>query len=430
VLCISGPATGSTTSSNAQQSKHTDCAADAVETDHAIPTTTSTNTSSTTTTTSDQYDYATDDDYYSSDDEYDSAEDDEFNIIGVESFRQEVAYKQAKREEESRDYDEERLQKRLRNGNAPFKLPYHPWNRDGILFKLTDLPLELFSAVKVLPDWQNANNTVKVDRKLLQECAVELATEVRDSNTAEQDVYTLQQLMYAEQDQKYRDTLGWPPQPHPKNTTFQDLEPWAVMYSNGTVTVDTDKLKAACDYLELQYHRHDYQWRDTPLMFYNHYFSKGKQGRIAEIMLCQHIGAPLILFYLDSSRLVQLSELTSLWDYDNKHELAPRAIYHTDCTVVIENSTLIFEVAVSSLTVRYSEAVRQRLIEQPLILRWIGTAILNKGVLPARSIKMLGHVVVDYENKWNRQPTLTSKTVPDYKDIPITVHNLLNEFIW
>ena len=154
---------------------------------------------------------------------------------------------------------------------------------------------------------------------------------------------------------------------------------------------------------------------------------------VNEVLKCSAIGVRLIVCYLNSSGLSQLAQLASLWDSDRNHMIAPSWSYSMDCSVVIENNTLIFienntlifEVALPSLTVRYDESVRQALITQLLELRWLGTAILNKGVLPATSVQTLGHIVVDYEPAgYNRPPTLTNKMVPDYEDIPITVHNL------
>jgi hypothetical protein len=84
-----------------------------------------------------------------------------------------------------------------------------------------------------------------------------------------------------------------------------------------------------------------------------------------------------------------------------------------DCSAVIEDNTLILEVARATLTVRYNESIRQSLIRELLVLRWVGTAILSKGILPATSIQMLGHIVVDYEPGASKKPpTMTSNMVP------------------
>jgi hypothetical protein len=141
-----------------------------------------------------------------------------------------------------------------------------------------------------------------------------------------------------------------------------------------------------------------------------------------------------LLYYLDSSRLNALAQLPLIWDYD-KHDVAGQGfwliqLHKIDCAAIIENNTLIVDTAVASLTDRYCEAVRQLLIARLLVLRWIATAILSKGILPATSLQMLRHVVVDYRPcKWGFSPALISDMVPDYEDIPIAIHNFKLSFV-
>jgi hypothetical protein len=312
---------------------------------------------------------------------------------------------------------------RIRDDCAPFKQS----RRDNVYgFSLEDL-MRLFTKVEVLP----AHKTVRIDKEILQSYAVELATEVCASNTAEKLVYTIQQLLLKELDQKYEPTIGRPRVQNPMNTTFQDLEPWAVMDSNGTVTVDTDKLQAACDHVrEQSYSTYEYEWAKVLLLLYKNCFSKDKQHFVDEVMKCSDIGLTVLLFYLDSSRLTQLAELSSVWEYSTEHELATssRDIYNLDCAAVIEDNTLILEVARPCLTKDYCEEVRQQLIIQALVLECVGRAVLNKGILPATSVQAYGRLVVDYRpQRCDRPPVLTSKMVPDYQSIQLTVHNMFLE---
>jgi hypothetical protein len=313
--------------------------------------------------------------------------------------------------------------------DTPFKGGYHA--DKGLHFELGQL-VQSFAQVQVLPTYQ----TVHIEDSLLQSYAVELATEVYDSNTAEKLVYIIQQLLFNERDQRHSDSIGCSSKVNPKNTTFQDLEPWAVMDSNGTVTVDTDKLAKASYYVDIHVCS-SYTWVTMLVELNGHYFKFGKQHRIDEILCCtEESGLNILLCYLDSSRLTQLAQLPSIWDYD-KHDVLPLPGWfikdnEVDCAAMIENNTLIVEAAVASLTVRYSEAVRQQLIARLLVMRWIGAAVLNKGVLPATSMQVLGHIVVDFRplgRPWKSVPSLTSDMAPDYEDIPITVHNCKLEFV-
>jgi hypothetical protein len=245
---------------------------------------------------------------------------------------------------------------------------------------------------------------------------------VCNSNTAEKLVYTIQQLMFSEQDQKYDRYLRWPiDKVNPTDTTFSDLEAWATKASNGTVTVDTDRLKQACDYVEQQmYDRRGHQWVQLLLGLYRDYFSKDQQVRANEVLRCSDVGLTLILCYVDSSRLAQLASLSTLWDFSTQ---PPERIieYIVDfntvhCAVVIDNDILIVEAAVDSLTDRYSDSVRQRLITQLLVLRWLGAAVLKKSILPATSMQVL-----DLLTRW----CLTTKT---YQSLytTCTLHRLIN----
>jgi hypothetical protein len=181
------------------------------------------------------------------------------------------------------------------------------------------------------------------------------------------------------------------------------------------------------------YHGWDYPWARTLELLNEKFFSKDRKARVSEVLECSDLGIMLILYYADSTRLAQLSQLSSLWDCEKISMLAPDWTYSMDCSAVIEDNTLIFEVARATLTVRCNESIRQSLIKELLVLRWIGTAILNKGALPTTSVQMLGHIVVDYEpGSSKKPPIMTSNMVPDYQDIPITVHNLYvkNMFSW
>ena len=161
----------------------------------------------------------------------------------------------------------------MRDGCAPFKQPHRS--------KVYGVPLnsliKLFTQVEVLP----AHKTVLIDKEILQSCAAELAAEVCDSSTAEQLVYTIQQLLLNKKGQKYRDELDRLLLKNGKTKTafFQCLKAnWAVMHSNGTVTVDTDKLQAACAYIDehsMTTSLHHECARVLQLL-YKHYFSKGK----------------------------------------------------------------------------------------------------------------------------------------------------------
>jgi hypothetical protein len=347
-----------------------------------------------------------------------------YNIVGYESGLREQERKNAEWDKMINEHREQELKARMRENDSPFRSPF---DKTLSSFALGDL-MQLFAAVCVVPLY----TTKKFEEEgVMRGYAAELATEVCDSNTAEQLVYTIQQLMLNEQDQKYAPQLSSAPQVNSKTTSFQDLEAWAVQDSNGTVTVDTDKLKAACDYVKQHsYHLREHQWAQVLLLLYDEYFSQAEAYRVNEVLLCSDAGVTLILCYVDSSRLTQLAELPSLWEFSTL-PLLPRDIelrhtpYSVDCAVMVDNGTLIVEAAVASLTVHYSESVRQQLITQLLVLKWFGTAVLNKGILPAISMQVLGHVVVDYRpNAYNGPPALTTKAVPDYQDIPITLHNL------
>jgi hypothetical protein len=299
--------------------------------------------------------------------------------------------------------------------------------------------MRLFEKVTLLP---SLRKVATVEAQVLKGYAVELGTEVCDSNTAEKLMYTIQQLMLNEQDQKYEPLIDWPPRQNPRNTTFYDLEPWAVMDSNGTVTVDTDKLQTACDYVELHKYQYRYHWAHMLLLMNKEYFSKSKEDRVNDVVRCTDLGLTLILCYLDSSRLIQLAQLPSLWDFDKRHPVAECFLHSyriIDCAAVIEDNTLssryynskegntlILEVAIASLTARYSESVRQQLITRLIVLRWVGTAILSKGVLPATTLKMRGHVVVDDRpgTPWDKPPELRSRMIPNYDGIYIRLHTI------
>jgi hypothetical protein len=109
----------------------------------------------------------------------------------------------------------------------------------------------------VLPHYQ----TVRIEKDLLHSYTVELATEVCASNTAEKLAYAIQQLMFNEQDQKHEPMIGWPMHvPNPRNTTYRDLEAWAVKGSDGTVTVDALKLQVARKYIQQYLYEDKYQW--------------------------------------------------------------------------------------------------------------------------------------------------------------------------
>jgi hypothetical protein len=203
-----------------------------------------------------------------------------------------------------------------------------------VSFKLKDI-VQLFARVQVLPD----SSYVHADRDVLHSIAVELATEVCNSNTAEKLVYTIQQLMFNEQDQYYRPKTIWPQPANANDTTFRDLEPWAIQDSNGTVTVDTDRLQAACAYVQNQaYSVSEYQWAKTLLQLSDDYFSKDVDYRVNKVLTFSTFGTGLLLYYLDSTRLAQLAQLSSLWDYDDKHKLSPQWIFSMDCAVVIEDT--------------------------------------------------------------------------------------------
>jgi hypothetical protein len=153
----------------------------------------------------------------------------------------------------------------------------------GINFKLKDIA-QLFARVKLLSN----DSYVNVDKQVLEGCAVELATEVCNSNTAEKLVYTIQQLMFNEHDQQYRpDGIDYMSvRENLNSTTFRDLEPWAIQASNGTVTVDTDKLQAACTYLDklMSYNRYDHQWANTLLLLNEGFFTKDTEHRVNEVL--------------------------------------------------------------------------------------------------------------------------------------------------
>jgi hypothetical protein len=309
----------------------------------------------------------------------------------------------------------------MRDSSSPFK---QGCLSSGSHYFALDELVQLFAEMFVLPE----SDSVRPDKELLKGCAIELASEVCSSTTAEQLAYTIQQLMYSEQDQKYERYSRWPfDQTGPKNTTFQDLEAWA---NDGTVTVDTDRLKQACEYVEQQmYAARGHQWAQLLVGLYKDYFSKDQSARVSEVVRCSDVGLTLVLCYVDSSRLAQLASLSTLWNFSTQ---APdRTVEYTvdhniiHCAVVIEDNILIVEAAVACLTDRYNEAVRQRLITQLLVLRWLATAVVSKSIVPATSLQVLGHVVVDYQPGFAKKPpSLTNKMVPDYQDIPIILHNL------
>jgi hypothetical protein len=322
-----------------------------------------------------------DDDNDNNEHDSDTDDDDDYNIIGVESGLREAARRHAELIESNRNYAEENPQDGMRSGNLPFKKPYFTDCGRSVLSELTHV-VELFSNIIVVAkaDDNAVTKTAYIDNSLLQGYAVEQATEVCDDNTAEKLVYAIQQLMLKEQDQRYELMIGRPPRKNPKNTTFQDLEAWAVKDSDGTVTVDTDKLQISCDYVKEQaYSTYEYPWADTLLKLNKEFFSKGREGRVHEVLVLSLLGQKLLMCYLDSSRLTQLSQLPSLWNYDRHYVLTPRWTYSMDRAMAI-----------------------------------------------ATKIQMLGHIVVDYGPgaESNRSPSLTSKMVPDYEGIPIKVHNL------
>eukprot|EP00953_Heterococcus_sp_UTEX-ZZ885_P025884 14034-Heterococcus_DN1.PRE.3 len=300
----------------------------------------------------------------------------------------------------------------------------------GFYLELEHL-IQMLVRIEVLP-----HQTLRIEKDLLHSYAVELATEACNSNTAEKLAYTIQQLMFNEQDQKHEPMIGWRVQvENPKNTTFRDLEAWAVKASDGTVTVDAHKLQVARKYVQQYMYEDKYQWATMLSRLSYHYFSRDEQHRVDEVLSCtEESGFIILLYYRDSSRLNARAQLPSIWDYD-KYDVVGQSfwliqLHKVDCAAVIEDSTLIVEVAVASLTASYCEAVRQLLIARPLVLRWIATAILSKGILPATSLQMLGHIVLDYRpSKWDSSPALTTKLVPDYEDIPITVHNFKMSFV-
>jgi hypothetical protein len=312
----------------------------------------------------------------------------------------------------------------MRDSSSPFKQGC--LSSSSHYFALDEL-VQLFAEMFVLP----AFNSVSPDKELLKGCAIALATEVCSSNTAEKLAYTIQQLMHSEKDQKYERFSRWPfDQTGPKNTTFQDLEAWATKAGDGTVTVDTDRLKQPCEYVEQQmYAARGHQWAQLLLGLYKDYFSKDQSVRVNEVVRCSDVGLTLVLCYVDSDRLAQLASLSTLWDFSTQAPdrtvgyIVDHNIIH--CAVVIEDDTMIVEAAVASLTDRYSESVRQRLITQLLVLKWLATAVLSKSIVPATSLQVLGHIVVDYQPGFAKKPpALTNKMVPDYQDIPITLHNL------
>eukprot|EP00953_Heterococcus_sp_UTEX-ZZ885_P025879 14033-Heterococcus_DN1.PRE.3 len=310
---------------------------------------------------------------------------------------------------------EEELLGYMRHTHTPCEVPQPKYN-SRYNFELKEL-MRLFESVSMHPDRKG----VKVDKEILQGRAVELATEVCNSNTAEKLMYVIQQLMLKEQNQKHEPLIGWPPRKNPRNTIFYDLEAWAVKGGDGTVTVDTDKLQAACDYVKEQKYHDRYHWAHMLLLLNSDYFSKDSSDRVNEV-----------------SRLTQLEQLASLWDFDEQHPVAECFLHkcaQIDCTVAVENTRLysraenynmILDVALASLTVRYNESVRQQLITRLLVLRWIGEAILKKGVLPVKSMEIFGHIIVDHRpgTQWDQPPSLNSRMVPNYDDMVIRVHNM------
>jgi hypothetical protein len=329
---------------------------------------------------------------------------------------------------------EEELLDNMRHTRAPFEVSHYTDPYDCThSFTLTGL-VDLFESVSMHPDFKS----VKVDKEILQACAVELATEVCDSNIAEKLMYTIQQLMLNEQDQKNEPLIGRPPRRNPKNTTFYNLKAWAVKVSDGIITVDIDKLQAACDYVKEQKYHYTYHWAQMLLLLNSDCFSKDRPDRGNEVLECSDLGLTIILCYLDSSRLIQLEQLPSLWAFDKRHAVAECFLHkydQVDCSVAVENINLyslaedfkmILEAAIASLTARYNESLRQQLITRLLVLRWTGKAILKKNVLPVTKMQVLGHIVVDQRpaTPQDQPPELTSDMVPDYDDMVIRVHNM------
>jgi hypothetical protein len=358
------------------------------------------------------------------------SKDQEFNIIGYKSAVNEAQRKEDELYKALDKYREEELMERLEN-EAPFKLGLYDKSR---CFNHEAL-IQLFAEVAVLPEF--CAGTAYAEEDTLQSCAVQVATEVYNSNTAEQLAYTIQQLMFTEHDQKYQRTISWPvDKMNPTNTTFSDLEAWATQGSDGTVTIDIDKLGAACEYIEEQlYSRRGYQWART-LQQLDYYFRQDEQHRVKQVLHCSTLGITLIMLYVEGCRLEQLRRLPSLWDYSTQHVVTrdPDLLHTADnvhCCAAIDGATLIVEAAVASLTVRYCEAARQQLITQLLVLKWLAAAVLSRGILPATSLQVLGHIVLDCQPGAHLSttfPVLTTEMVPDHEDIPITVHNLYFTF--
>eukprot|EP00953_Heterococcus_sp_UTEX-ZZ885_P032354 16904-Heterococcus_DN1.PRE.2 len=104
----------------------------------------------------------------------------------------------------------------------------------------------------------------------------------------------------------------------------------------------------------MSYHGWDYPWVRTLELLNEKFFSKDRQARVSEVLECFDLGLMLILHYVDSTRLTQLSQLSSLWECEQISMLAPDwPSYSMDCSAVIEDNTLILEVARATLTVRY-----------------------------------------------------------------------------
>eukprot|EP00953_Heterococcus_sp_UTEX-ZZ885_P007051 4295-Heterococcus_DN1.PRE.2 len=118
----------------------------------------------------------------------------------------------------------------MRRGDAPFKQPYWSRNNGGTKFELKPT-VQLFAIVKVLSDdTTSSSSCVGIGKGLAEGYAAERASEVCDSNTAEKVAYTIQQLMYNEEDQCYRPEAIFSMNSrglNSDNRTFCDLEAWA-----------------------------------------------------------------------------------------------------------------------------------------------------------------------------------------------------------
>jgi hypothetical protein len=190
-LYIAGSTAGSASSSNAEQPQQTDSIDSIVE---------STTTSITRSTAEMEYD--------------------RFRCLNGVRIEERLQEREWARLNEACDFcKEEELLGYMRHTHTPFEVPQPKYN-SRYNFELKEL-MRLFESVSMHPDLKG----VKLDKELLQGCAVELATEVCNSNTAEKLMYAIQQLMLNEQDQKYESLIGWPPRKNPRNTTFYYQNP-------------------------------------------------------------------------------------------------------------------------------------------------------------------------------------------------------------